>query len=65
MEESVKYGPHYIHFDKDCLKQYQTSEFYGSGNGFNFSRITADRDVQIDLNDTEKKYLVNIGFTIM
>ena len=65
MKERVKYGPQYIHFDEDCLKQYDTSEFYGPGNGFDFSRITVDRDVQNDLNDTAKKYLGNIGVTIM
>ena len=65
MKERIKNGPRYIHFDEDCLKQYDASDFYGPANGFNFSRITVDRDVQNDLNDTEKKYLGSIGVTIM
>ena len=35
------------------LKQYDTSEFYGLSDGFDFSHITVDKDVQNDLNDTE------------
>ena len=65
MKEKVKYEPQHIHFDKECLRHYDTSEFYGPGNGLDFSHTTVDKDVQNDLTDTEKKYLDNIGVIVM
>lgn len=65
MKERIEYGPKYVLFDQCCLKKCNKSEFCQPDNGFNFSPITIDKEIQDDLNDTEKNYLGNIGVTLL
>lgn len=45
------------------MKQFDKSELCGPNNGFDFSRMTVDKEVQAV--QAGKKYLGNIGVTIM
>ena len=43
-KENSKYGPMYLHFKEKCLKNFDNENYYGPGQAFNYSAVTAIRN---------------------
>ena len=59
MTARVKYVPQHIYFDEDSM--YDTNKLYGPSKGFDYSRITVGKELEAELDHTEKKSVGNIG----
>ena len=46
--------PMYVHFNQNCLKQFNTENFYGLAKRFDFSHITINEENYKELNDLMK-----------
>lgn len=59
-KENQKYGPMYIHFKEECLKNY-SELFYPPGESFDYSKFKIDPTSRIDLSKTEIDFLNRLG----
>ena len=56
-------GPVHVHFNQNCLEQFDTENFYGSPKRFHFSRIIIHGDNHQELTEKETKQLRDLGIT--
>ena len=62
-KEMSRVGPIYVHFNQNCLEQFDTENFYGPAKRFDFSRITINEDNHKELNGKTKRLKHNIFVT--
>ena len=60
-KERQKYGPMYIHFADQCLKNFDDEEYYTSGEGFKYQKVTADKATKESMRDADKEFLIRLG----
>ena len=58
-------GHMYVHFNQNCLEQFDTENFNGPAKRFDFSRITINEDNHKQLNEKERKELRDLGITFL
>ena len=63
-ESHFKYGPQYIHFQSDCLKEYTRRKHDISYEVFPFSEITAGATTLQELSNDDKSNLSKYGLNI-
>ena len=51
----------YIHFTEECLKNYDSDNYYAPGDPFPFSDIKVDPNTKAKLSEADKIYLHNMG----
>ena len=59
VENRTKYGSLFIHFQEICLKNFDTEEFYGPRESFNFNSTTVNKDTFEILKASGKVFLVS------
>ena len=59
--EQTKYGPLYMHFREECLKNFDTDNYYGPNDDFPFDKIKVDKATKDQLNENDLKYLEQMG----
>ena len=57
--------PMYLHFNQNCLEQFDTENFYGPAKRFDFSHITINESNHKELNEKERKELRDLGITYL
>ena len=62
--KNSKFGPLYMHFDRSCLENFDSENFYGPSKKFDYSRIKAEEKCVSQLGDSEIQFLVNMGVTL-
>jgi hypothetical protein len=60
-EMKTKYGPQYIHFHSNCLKEYSMRKHEKEYETFPFEIIRVDEKTLRSLSDAEVKYIKNLG----
>ena len=55
----------YMHFNQNCLEQFNTENFYCTAKRFDFSRITKNEDNHKELNKKERKELRDLSITFL
>ena len=55
----------YVHFNQNCLEQFDTEIFYCPAKRFDFSRITINEGNHKELNEKERKELRDLGITFL
>ena len=63
-EEKSRYGPLYIHFRGECLKEYDTDEYYAPEESFKYNKIKLNEATKGKLSDSDKVFLAELGITI-
>ena len=51
----------YIHFTEECLKNYDSGNYYVPGDPFPFSDIKVDPNTKAKLSEADEVYLHNMG----
>ena len=59
--EKQRYGPLYIHFNEQCLQNYDCDHYYGPGDPFTWEKIKIDAKTKSMLKDAEAKFLHDLG----
>ena len=59
-KQKVKFGPMYIHFRENCLKNFSET-FYATGQSFDFSKIKIDPKTKEKLTEADKTLLLSLG----
>ena len=59
-KEKAKFGPMYIHFHENCLKNFSDT-FYAPGQSFDFSKIKIDPKTKETLMEADKTLLSSLG----
>ena len=59
--EQTKYGPLYMRFREECLKNFDTDNYYGPNDDFPFDKIKVDKTTRDQLNENDLKYLEQMG----
>ena len=54
-KEMSRVGPMYVHFNQNCLEQFDTENFYNPTKRFDFSRITINEGNHKELNEKKGK----------
>ena len=63
-KEVTKYGPRFIHFDGDCLKDYDSNilnNYYAPHESFDYGRITLDGKSKPKLTQQDLQFLQELG----
>ena len=59
-KEKAKFGPMYIHFHENCLKNFSET-FYTPGQSFDFLKIKIDSKTHKKLTEADKTLLSSLG----
>ena len=59
-KEKAKFGPMYIHFHENCLKNFSET-FYAPTQSFEFSKMKTDPKTQEKLTEVDKTLLSLLG----
>ena len=59
--EMSKYGPMYIHFSCSCLKAFDSKNYYGVNDTFDYQRTIVEKNVQVELRNGEREMLLKLG----
>eukprot|EP00794_Sanderia_malayensis_P002387 gene2387-2747_t len=60
-KEQSKFGPMYIHFKDTCLKKFDSENFYGANESFDYSKIKVNSGTLRLLRNAEKDFLKSLG----
>ena len=58
--EISKYGPMYIHFSGRCLKAFDSKNYYGVNDTFDYQMIIVEKNVQAELKSGELEMLLKL-----
>ena len=56
-EQRSRHGPLYIHFQDNCLKAYDSKNYYAPNELFNYKQIKLDEETRKNLSDVDIIYL--------
>ena len=59
--ERSKFGPMYLHFEKNCLQNFDSENHYGPSQNFDYSRIAFDPKCKDQLSEAENIFLIGLG----
>ena len=59
--ERSKFGPMYLHFEKNCLQNVDSENHYGPSQIFDYSRIAVDQKWKDQLSEAENRFLIGLG----
>ena len=59
-KEKAKFGPMYIHFHENCLKNFSKT-FFAPNQSFDFSKIKIDPKTQEELTEADETLLSSLG----
>ena len=60
-EQRSRHGPLYIHFQDNCLKAYDSKNYYAPNEVFNYQQIMLDEETRKKLSDVDIIYLQDLG----
>ena len=60
-EERSRHGPLYIHFQDNCLKAYDSKNYYAPNELFNYQQIKLDEETRKKLFDVDIVHLQHLG----
>ena len=60
-ENKIRFGNLYIHFKENCLKTYDSDEYYAPNEPFNYSKIKLNKDAKAKLSDADIAHLHSLG----
>ena len=60
-EERSRHGPQYIHFQDNCLKAYDSKNYYAPNELFNYQQIKLDEETRKKLFDVDIVHLQHLG----
>ena len=60
-EQRSRHGPLYIHFQDNCLKAYDSKNYYAPNELFNYKQIKLDEETRKKLSDVDIIYLQDLG----
>ena len=66
-KHTIKKGNHYIHFEEECLKNYdsvQTNHFYDVDEDFQDGKLHLNQKSKEQMSQTDLEYLSNIGVRV-
>ena len=52
-----------LHFEKNCLQNFDSEIRYGASQSFDYSRITVDQKCKDQLSEAENRFLTGLGLT--
>ena len=55
----------YVHFNQNCLEQFETEKFYYTAKRFDLSRMIINEDNYKELHEKERKELRDLGITFL
>ena len=58
--ERYRHEPLYIHFEDNCLKGYDSKNYYALNEPFNYQQIKLDKETRNKLSDVEIVYLEDL-----
>ena len=64
-KEISRVGPMYVHFNQNCLEQFETEKFYYAAKRFDLSRMIINEDNYKELHEKERKELRDLGITFL
>ena len=59
--ERSKFGPMYLHFEKNCLQNFDSENHYGPSQSFDYSRITVYQKCKDQSSEAENRFLIGLG----
>ena len=59
--ERSKFGPMYLHFEKNCLQNFDSENHHRLSQSFDYSRITVDQKCKDQLSEAENIFLIGLG----
>ena len=59
--ERSKFGLVYLHFEKNCLLNFDLENRYGPSQSFDYSHITVDQKCKDQLSEAENRFLIGLG----
>ena len=59
-QEKQKYGPMYLNFKENCLKNFNETHMYGPGENNNFQHIKIDENTRSALSENKKTFLESL-----
>ena len=62
--QKSKFGPMYIHFLENCLRNFDSENYYGPGVNFDYKRIKVSEETKNWLNEGENKLLSDYGIIL-
>ena len=51
----------YLHFEKNCLQNFELENYYGPSQSFDYSSITVDQKCKGQLSDAENRFFIGLG----
>ena len=51
----------YLHFEKNCLQNFDSENHYRPSQSFDYSRITVDQKYEDQLFEAENRFLIGLG----
>ena len=59
--DKTKFGPLYIHFKEQCLKDFYSKIIYGVNEGFQYDKIKIADETRGKLTKDDIEYLAKLG----
>ena len=56
-----KFGQMYLHFEKNCLQNFDLENHYGPSQSFDYSRVTVDQKCKGQLPEAENIFLIGLS----
>ena len=56
-----KFGQIYLHFENNCLQNFDSENHYEPSQSFDYSRITVNQKCKAQLSEVENKFLIGLG----
>ena len=64
-KEISRVRPMYVHFNQNCLEQFETEKFYYAAKRFDLSRMITNEGNYKELHEKERKELRDFGITFL